>query len=184
MLRDCDMATTPTLLRRCSEAFTLLELLTVLAIVAVFAGMVFAASRSTSNTASIARARAELGAMGAALESYRSTYGDYPRTGDAGVLLQCLIGKRGPTNVEVAGKSVIGLASFTTLDGLDPYISATAQPVDPWMQPYRYAYKTSPSWAQSHYVLYSTGPDRVSAVLDSAGRIDRSEAENRDNIHQ
>jgi general secretion pathway protein G len=166
-----------------AEGFTLIELLTVIAIIAIVSGYVFGVGRSTSESARTARAKAELMALSASLESYRRSYGDYPRTADAADLLQSLIGKRGPTNVAIEGKLLIDLEHFTTFANLDPFTTNTAQAIDPWGQPYHYAYKTLTPWTQASHVLFSGGPDGLHAELLSGGRIDHSAAENRDNVY-
>src|SRR6266540_4878024 len=81
---------------RSSGAFTLIELLVVLAIVAVVSALVVGLGNHANNFAQMVRAKAELAAVSAALESYRRQYGDYPHTNRPDELLQALIGKRAP----------------------------------------------------------------------------------------
>ena len=116
------------------RAFTLVELITVMAIIVLVSGLVLASGTRTNATAQSARARAELAALGSALESYKIAFGDYPRTADAAVLLQSLIGKRGPTQVEINGKCFLDLAPFATFGDLDPFATTSAEVVDPWGQ--------------------------------------------------
>ena len=164
-------------------AFTLVELIAVMAIIALVSGLILASATRTNATARSARARAELTALGAALESYKIVYGDYPRTADAAVLLQSLIGKRGPTQIEIVGKCFVDVASFATSGDLDPFATTSAEVVDPWGQSYRYAYRSSAPWTQTAFVLFSCGPDKLAAALLTGGVIDDSAAENRDNLH-
>lgn len=65
------------------QAFTLIELLTVIAIIGILAAITFGVTRGISEQGRIARAQAELGALSTALESYRQQFGDYPRTANA-----------------------------------------------------------------------------------------------------
>jgi prepilin-type N-terminal cleavage/methylation domain-containing protein len=60
------------------NSFTLVELLTVMAIIAILLGILLAAMSGVMRTASRDRARAEIQAMSAALESYKSDNGIYP----------------------------------------------------------------------------------------------------------
>jgi len=64
-------------------AFTLLELLTVMAIIAVLAGMILAGMGYAQQKAARDRASAEISAMSVALESYKGDNGDYPRNTDS-----------------------------------------------------------------------------------------------------
>lgn len=165
-------------------AFTLLELLAVITLIAVLAGLVLGVGRRASESGKSARARAELAALSAALENYRRLHGDFPQTDDEPRLLQSLIGKRGPTGLAVNGRAMLELARFTTAGALDPFSNAAAELIDPWGQPYVYAYKKPASgWTNSGYVLHSAGPDgRDSAALQPGGFVDPIPPENADNI--
>ncbi len=62
------------------NAFTLVELIVVIAIIIVLAGLVLATSGYITNKAKRSRAEAEIAAMSAALESYKADNGIYPCT--------------------------------------------------------------------------------------------------------
>ena len=66
----------------CDGGFTLLELLTVVAILALLATFSIGAIRGAKERANIARARVELVALVTALEEFKRLYGDYPQTGE------------------------------------------------------------------------------------------------------
>jgi prepilin-type N-terminal cleavage/methylation domain-containing protein len=66
---------------RCTPGFTLVELLTVIAIIAILFSLTFGLVRGSKQRASIARAKADLSAIAQALEAYKRHYGDYPQTG-------------------------------------------------------------------------------------------------------
>lgn len=100
---------------RCRSAFTLIELLAVLAIVAILLSLSFGALRSAKERSAIARTKGELAALAQALETYKAHYGDYPQTGAAeqatvavdapvevttaqSLLFNALTGVYGPTN--------------------------------------------------------------------------------------
>lgn len=63
------------------RAFTLIELLTVIVIVALLAGIALGGVRGMKDRAASQRARIELATLANALEAYRRHYGDYPQTG-------------------------------------------------------------------------------------------------------
>jgi general secretion pathway protein G len=60
------------------QGFTLIELLIVIAIIAILASLVLAAAGSVQKKGARSRAEAEIKAVEAALESYKSDNGDYP----------------------------------------------------------------------------------------------------------
>ena len=59
--------------------FTLVELLTVIAIIGLLAGLTMATMSSIQNHALRNRTRAEISALSVAIESYKNDNGDYPR---------------------------------------------------------------------------------------------------------
>lgn len=60
------------------SAFTLLELLSVIAIIGVLAALIFPAARSARVSANKARTKVQFSQWSAALEGFRSEYGHYP----------------------------------------------------------------------------------------------------------
>lgn len=66
-----------------SSAFTLLELLIVITIISVLAGLVMGAANSVQNKGKRSRTEAEIAAIGAALESYKADNGEYPSNGSS-----------------------------------------------------------------------------------------------------
>jgi general secretion pathway protein G len=165
-------------------AFTLLELLTVITLLALLGGLVLGGGRHAIEAGRTARARAELATICAALENYQRLLGDYPQTDDGVQLLQSLIGRRGPRNAAIAVPCQLELARFTTADALDPFTDRGAVLVDPWGRPYRYVYKVPLSgWQNVSYVVYSRGPDGLDAgALLAGGFLDPSAPPNADNI--
>lgn len=81
---------------RRSHAFTLLELLTVVGILAILAAISIGMIRSTKQRAQLARAKSELAALGQALEDYKRHYGDYPQTGPSAANSHKVTGTTGP----------------------------------------------------------------------------------------
>jgi general secretion pathway protein G len=177
------MPSSVTVLRspRCG-AFTLLELLAVIALIAILTGIVIGVGQSASGKGKVARARAELAVLGAALESYKAAHGDYPRTSDSAELLQALIGRRGPDQTVLNGRALLEAARFSV--SADPFVQSTAVLLDPWEQPYRYAYKAMPGWTNPFPVLASAGPDQTGTpALLSGGFPDVAAPGNADNLY-
>jgi prepilin-type N-terminal cleavage/methylation domain-containing protein len=62
-----------------SAAFTLIEMITVIAIIAILAGLVLAVNGLAQKKAARGRAEAEIRALSSALESYKTDNGGYPQ---------------------------------------------------------------------------------------------------------
>lgn len=163
------------------SAFTLIELLTVVAIIGILAAITFGVSKGVNERAAINQAKAELATIAAALDAYKRQYGDYPQIGGAannptlatpsssdapGILFNALVGKRGPSSslVQMDKKSFVQLdkMSLQVATAL-PAVGSDAQVsnafVDPWGRRYLYYYKTSSNWRNPSFLLFSVGPD-------------------------
>lgn len=157
---------------RAAGGFTLIELVAVIAIIGVLATITFNVALGVRSRARLGKARVEIAALAQALEAYKLQYGDYPQTGSAAEMLRSLIGRRGPLGATITGRPLIETVRFATVDGEDPFTSASAELVDPFGQPYRYAYKTGGTWRNPGFVLCSAGPDGgVAGTLPADGII-------------
>jgi len=63
----------------CRSAFTLIEMITVIAIIAILAGLVLATNGVVQKKSATARADAEIRQLSSALESYKTDNGGYPQ---------------------------------------------------------------------------------------------------------
>lgn len=172
---------------RSRRAFTLIELLTVIAIIAILAGIVIGSGRRAAETGRSARAKAELAALSVALETYKHQYGDYPRFADARLLLQALLGRLDLNGHPLTpnGRVLLDLAHFTTEQTGDPLADVSLRLLDPWGQAYAYVYKVpSGAWTNPSFVLYSAGPDGVAQTALTADGYPNREADvNLDNLY-
>jgi type II secretory pathway pseudopilin PulG len=133
------------------------------------------------------RAKVELAVISTALESYKRQYGDYPRSNNEAELLQALVENVGPhlAPLKPQGRVLLDLELFTTDYEGDPLTNTLLRLVDPWGQPYYYAYKpTGMTWTNPSFVIYSRGPDEAANdSLMNGGYPNKNETINLDNIY-
>ena len=159
--------------RHVQGGFTLMELLLVVALISVLAGLALGAMQGMKQRAATTRARSELALLSQALEHYRQLYGDYPQVADAPEgLYAALAGLVGPTGSALRGPNLA--------DGLGVTCRRVEQPdgagcfVDPWDNPYQFVYFTRPvgTGEMEHgYVLYSVGPRTATEVRPSRAEV-------------
>jgi general secretion pathway protein G len=106
--------------RRRHRGFTLLELLVVIIVLGLLAGLVAPQIFGRVGEAKVTSAQTQMALLGAALDSYRLDNGSYPTTEQG---LQALREK--PTREPIPGS------------WRGPYLRK-ALPLDPWDRPYRY----------------------------------------------
>jgi general secretion pathway protein G len=153
-------------------AFTLLEILIVVAVVALLLALSQQALGAAHRQALRQQARAELAVLDLALEAYRRDVGVVP-AGTTGVELWAALGG------ETAGRRWLDPAAHR-LKSPDPGAPGN-ELLDPWQSPYRYLrIGTSPAFG---YVLYSIGPDGRDFAPDAEGRVDFDHPDNRDNVY-
>ena len=171
------------------RAFTLIELLTVIGIIAILAAITFGVIKGVNERAAIGQAKTELATLAQAIESYKLQYGDYPQTTDSAIFLQSLIGKKGPAGADITQRSLVEISklSLSTSSG-DPFTTPTLTLIDPWGRNYLYYYYTvGTPVTRRGYVLFSQGPDgKMTAPTTSGtsgGDIKEIDPNNSDNIY-
>ncbi len=166
---------------RLRPAFTLVELLVVISIIMVLAGITVGYMSGAKGRQLKARARGEMEVIAASLEQYKAKNGDYPWvSGEDDVetgrqLYQALVGLRPrPNEMKLVSdtsraKVFLDISKFSLSEADRPTgdmggaVAADSQKaylVDPWGYPYIYRYKnlSSPrSWENFGYVLISRG---------------------------
>jgi general secretion pathway protein G len=182
LLCDCIMTMPRAAKENGREGVTLIELVCVIVIASILSGFALTAAIRSVNAGRVLRARGELSALSSALESYRRAFGDFPNTARGDILLQSLVGRLGPTGVNVESRAFVALTQITTGADRDPFVDTSAECTDPWGRPYQYAYKSTSPWTTPSFVLYSKGPDGADAGLIAGGAVDRTAAANLDNI--
>jgi prepilin-type N-terminal cleavage/methylation domain-containing protein len=193
-------------LARLKQGFTLVELLTVIAIIGVLAAIVVGIAGAVGNQQSEARARADMVAISLALETFKKTYGDYPWLGaetEGRDLYRVLAGEL------QLQRSPSGAVNMVTTSGRDePLMDLDSMDVqgnvlmDPWGNPYQYFYRAGgvqgSVYAQANYdswpykrtsfLLMSKGEDGLSddsALVTGqlpANLIDYFSDDNTDNL--
>ncbi len=132
--------------RALSRAFTLVEIMLVVAIIGILAALVIPKIAGKSEQARETAAMADIkGGIKSALDQYDVDLGFYPQN------LQDLIAAPSRNAAHWHG----------------PYFDPAVLPTDPWSNPYQYAYpgKHNPT----SYDLWSSGPDGKSGDADDIG---------------
>jgi type II secretory pathway pseudopilin PulG len=169
------------------RAFSLVELVIVVGLIVLLAGLALSGLRGARGPAHLTRARAELELLAVALEEFRRQTGDFPQLGgfrQAGSepavvgagpgletaqakLFNCLAGVLGPQGIAGAGPCLLDVTRFS-LDGTVAAFGARLRAsdvalLDPWGRRYFYYYRDArlpERWRAYGYVLYSLGPPR------------------------
>jgi general secretion pathway protein G len=134
-----------------SAAFTLIELMVVITIIAVLSGLVLSASGYIQRKGARSRAEAEIAALGAALENYKADNGDYP-------LNTNLADNSGLVNALTNGKVYFDFKTNS--------IEINKGYIDPFGNAYGYIYNTNGSNnnGPNNYDLWSTAGGSKSAA--------------------
>lgn len=132
-----------------SAGFTLLEILVVLAIIGLLAGLAITNVDKIFGTSQIGIAKLAVNQQfKTSLTTYRIHMGSYPTTAEG---LQALATAPGNKADKWNG----------------PYVTDGKLPKDPWDEPYQYAYPGTRN--KDSYDLWSKGPDKQSGTADDVG---------------
>lgn len=123
-------------MKRKYSGFSMIELLVVLVILGMLAGLVGPRLFGKLDSSKVKTAETQIKMLKGALQTYRLDVGDYPSTDDG---LDALV--RAPSGVDA---------------WQGPYLDEEV-PLDPWTHPYQYERK--PSGLQD-FTLYSLGADK------------------------
>ena len=137
------------------KAFTLIELLLVVAIIGILASVAVPRFFGRSQEARITAARQEIvGTLGLALDLYEQDMGHYPNQQEG---LESLIE---PPNSEDNWRG--------------PYLKSRTVPLDSWGTPYEYVFpgQLNRSAIANTYDLISAGPDRALGTEDDITNYD------------
>jgi len=148
-------------MRRKQDGYTIIELLGVMVIIAVLAGIVIGVFGSAAKKGDISKAKADIEHIRIALDEFRAEFGYYPLSG----------GYEGPFNSLVSNELSAAQQAvvFTAVDELS-YI-------DPWGNEYMYQRGSQPE-NRFRYQIWSLGPDGE----QQGNPFDISESKNQDNI--
>lgn len=127
-------------LRELHRGFTLLEMLVVLVIIGLLAGLVGPRLFRTVDKSNITAATAQVKMLRSSIEQMRLEIGRYPTTEEGLALLV-----KAPTDPAIAAR------------WRGPYLDETNVPLDPWSMPYQYAI---PGREGHPFALYSLGADK------------------------
>ena len=134
-----------------TAAFTLLEILVVLAIIGLLAGLAVSNSDKIFGHSQEAVAKIFVrDSLKTSLVRYRIDLGDYPSTAEGMLALLSAPANKGDR-------------------WRGPYIDSPGNklPVDPWGEPYQYRYPGTKN--KGGYDLFSKGPDKVEGSDDDIG---------------
>lgn len=134
---------------RTIRSFTLIELMTVIAVIAILAGLVLGGAGAVRQRASRGQAKAEIAAIEAALGRYQMDFGTYPVS--TGIVPSGTNYPITPSSYSAAGQTLFsalwGAATYAGPAGQKQYLSVKASMVnpdgqnrfiDPWGNSYGY----------------------------------------------
>lgn len=160
--------------RKTAPGFTLLELLTVLAIIVLVAALGVLGFQFINQKALLSKTKVELKQLATALEKFKAEYGDYPESIDAEcgglVLYAALYGDGELTNGKAEGMDgTPDQAKTVFLGTINPEDTGQVieySLVDPWGNKYHYLRRPDQLGLQlsPDFDLWSTGPNGESPI--------------------
>ena len=181
--------------RRSSQAgFTLIEVLAVVMVIMLLAGIILGVNSYVQNAVAISTAKAQLAAIEAGLEAYKFDWGAYPATGPGRISNRghieatnnfILYNALCPTNRAVTGRKTY--VKFPAAQIRTNYTTGLPCICDPWGTPFNYYCSPSTAYSVSNnypdpvtgtntaftmggqvnggtYDLFSYGPDKLTYV--------------------
>jgi len=153
-----------------SAAFTLIEMITVIAIIVILTGLILSINGLVQRKSATSRAEAEIRTLAAACESYKTDNGGYPQ--DATLTDQLI-----PQQTTSPGTGGYAQASLFLYKALSGDTQATGQPnsltaknyASDFFKPSRLGVSTNVSLGQPKYVLYIMDPFGNSYGYSTAG---------------
>lgn len=153
-------------MRNNRKGFTVIELLVVLAIIGILAGLIMGAAQSARKQALIAKAKASISSLETALGMFQSDIGAYPSAGNAN-MITCLTSSSGC----LVGTSGTPMTTSQAANWSGPYMNFQTNEVssgtfiDPWGNPYVYTagsnHGTGADYTNNYMDIYSFGPNGV-----------------------
>ena len=135
--------------RRSARAFTLLEILVVIAIAAMILGLAVANLDTIFGSSQAKSAKMKIANLETPLMQYRFDMGDYPST-DEGL------------------RALITAPANKTARWRGPYLKKGTEDIsDPWLELYQYRYPGARN--TTSYDLWSKGPDKQDGTTDDIG---------------
>lgn len=153
--------------------FTLVELLTVIAIIALLAGLIFPAVISVQDKAKRSKAKSMIQSLSVALKMYQNDFGVYPTDSDVGAssgaaALYTALGQR------YIGTSAGNVGPYMEFKSKD--LNGSSEVVDPWGTPYYYypddddgSTGDAPYNNVYSFDLYSAGKDQTTPSGSGGG---------------
>ncbi len=135
--------------KRHRRAFTLVEVILVVVIIAMLAGIVLTRLHGHSEKARIAAAKAQISSIKTALGSFEMDCGRFPTTSEGLIAL------------------VVKPSDLTPAAKWQPYMEESKIPSDPWG--WEYLYRCPGSENTTGYDLLSPGPDGEEGTEDDIG---------------
>ena len=133
--------------RNAARAFTLVEILVVIAIIGILASIGLSVGGSVMEKQLVSRAKGEMAIIMQGLNNYRSRYTEYPAvdasSGEDLTLAMALLAQVSPTGKDISTREDEPFISGDLNFDEDPSNEVTdGAIIDPWGNPYKYFYTT------------------------------------------